>query len=482
MPLRIARPPSRAPADRTRRAPGAPAKIAPAQIAPARAATPVRGGTGEAEGRGFSALLAVTIWLMLADLLLRWDWLDAGTDLAKTAQSALSSNDRAAKIAWMLVGTAIVLRYSQKAFSVVSFANRGFLVFLAVVPLSILWSISPADTVNRYVSIVSIVMVCWAFGVAAWNTRRYQDVLRPFFTAVLIASVIIGIYLPHWIIEGGDLKDAWHGIVNTKNTFGQVAGFSVIFWAHTWLYENTKWWRAAPFLALAVACLLLSHSSTSLLASTFACFLMILLHRLPPYMRRYMPYIVAFFAVGVLIYLGAVLQLLPGLNILFSPIGALTGKDTTFTDRALIWQIVDGHRALRPLLGSGYGGYWIGPVPSSESYEFLGKMYFYPWETHNGYLEMANDLGWLGITVLFSFLIAYIRQCVALFKGNRAQAVLFIAIFFHQALTNLSESQWLVVTNPIAFIVVTLAVFSLARLLRDQAAARVPARRARVPG
>jgi exopolysaccharide production protein ExoQ len=450
MTLRIARP----------RAPARASRVRGARNAPRPQAAPSSAATGA--NRGYSVLLTLAVWTLLCILLLRWDWLDP-------TQSAVPSNDATTKIVCMVLGAAIAFRFSSVACSVMSYVNRGFLAFLIVVPLSILWSISPLDTVYRYVTIVSIVMVSWAFTSVAWNPRRFQHVLRPFFTAVLIASIIVGIYLPNWIIEGGDLKDAWHGLVNSKNAFGQVAGFGVLFWAHAWLYGDAKWWRAAPFLALSVVCLFLSHSSTSLLSTTFASFLLILLYGLPPYMRRYMPYIVGLFAVCVLIYLGAVLQLIPGLDILFAPIHAITGKDATFTDRSRIWQIIGEHRALSPLIGTGYGAYWIGPVSSSPSYQFLGRMFFYPWEAHNGYLEMANDLGYLGLTMLFGFLIAYIRQCAALFKTERPQAVLFIAIFFHQAMTNFSESEWLVVTAPIGFVVTTLAVFSLARLLKEQA-------------
>jgi exopolysaccharide production protein ExoQ len=453
MTLRIRRPRAQLRTARTRGAQGG---------AQRQAASPASSGVAKGANRGYSMLLTLAVWVLLGILLLRWDWLDP-------TQSGVPSNDSTTKVVCMLIGAAIAFRFSAKAFLVMKFINKGFLAFLVVVPLSILWSISPLDTVYRYITIVSIVMVSWAFSAVAWNPHRYQDVLRPFFTAVLIASVIIGIYLPNWIIEGGDLKDAWHGLVNSKNAFGQVAGFGVLFWGHAWLHEHAKWWRAAPFLALSIVCLFLSHSSTSLLSTAFASFLLVLLYGLPPYMRRYMPYIVGLFAICVLIYLGAVLQLIPGLDILFAPIHAITGKDATFTDRSRIWQIIGEHRALNPFIGTGYGAYWIGPVPSSPSYQFLGRMFFYPWESHNGYLEMANDLGYLGVIMLFGFLISYIRQCVALFKTERPQAVLFIAIFFHQAMTNFSESEWLVVTAPIGFVVTTLAVFSLARLLADQA-------------
>ena len=60
-------------------------------------------------------------------------------------------------------------------------------------------------------------------------------------------------------------------------------------------------------------------------------------------------------------------------------------------------------------------------------------MYFYPNESHNGYLEIVNDLGFVGLIVLFAYLIQYVRQAVRLIPFDRNQAGLYLAVFFQQA-------------------------------------------------
>lgn len=442
------------------------------RAAPSRgAAARQHGSSGDETDNRLSWLLGAIFWLLLNLLVVRYDWLDTGPsgtvkyDVAVGQAFAPNQMVRIFKLSLLVIGTILVLRKFVLAKRVLSELNPAFIAFFALVPLSAAWSISPSDTLARFVSILSVVQICWAFTLSGWHAHRFQNVLRPFVTLVIAGSIIVGLALPTWITEVGDgpLLGAWHGLVGSKNAFGQLAGFGVIFWIHTWLFENTRLWRVLVPLSLSVAALILSRSSTGLLAAVFAVALMALLHRLPAYNRRPAYIVVGFFTAVILIYGLAVLQIIPGLDLLFKPIALLTGKDTTFSARSQIWAIIREHIDLSPILGSGYGGYWIGPTPDSPSYTFLGRMYFYPFESHNGYLEMINDLGYVGLICLLSYLVYFLRDCILLMKDNRAQSILFLGLFFQQLLINLSESTWLNVTAPLDFIVTTLATFALAR-------------------
>ena len=117
--------------------------------------------------------------------------------------------------------------------------NAFFLAILALIPISILWSIDPGATQARFVSL----MTGRARGVrdrggrlqpAAPAGRRASGADR------LPASVplVIGLLFPDMVLEKGNdisLKDAWHGLASQKNEFGQIASFGVIFWLHAWL-------------------------------------------------------------------------------------------------------------------------------------------------------------------------------------------------------------------------------------------------------
>jgi exopolysaccharide production protein ExoQ len=134
----------------------------------------------------------------------------------------------------------------------------------------------------------------------------------------------------------------------------------------------------------------------------------------------------------------------------------------------MIWDIIKEHVQLHPLLGTGYGAYWTGAVPSSPSYVFLSRMYFWPSEAHNGYLDVVNDLGFVGLIVLLGYLWVYVSQSLQLFRSDRQQGALYLAIFFQQAMTNLSESCWFSPMGVLPIFVTTLSTFTLAAALLDQ--------------
>ncbi len=69
-------------------------------------------------------------------------------------------------------------------------------------------------------------------------------------------------------------------------------------------------------------------------------------------------------------------------------------------------------------------------------------MWFYPTEAHNGYLDIVNDLGYVGLICLILFLFAYVRQSLQLLRFDRNQAVLYLALLFMEMVVNMSESDW----------------------------------------
>ena len=358
---------------------------------------------------------------------------------------------------------------SSVARGMLDLINPWFFIYFAFAAASVLWSIDSGATIRRLVRIVIIVVACWSVVLVGWHPRRFQNVIRPVVSALLLGSIIFGVMYPDLAITPPTPTDplpSWHGLTSQKNQLGGLASFGAIFWFHGWLIREVPTSRAVFWGAIAFACLLLSRSSTSLIVTVFVFMLLLMMLRSPPNLRAYMPYIVAAFLIIILIYALAILRLVPGLEILLKPIEILTGKSATFSDRSIIWEIVGEQIAVHPILGSGYGAYWAGPYPTSVSYVFLGRMNFYPWSSHNGYMDIINDLGFVGIMLFFGFLITYVKQSLRLMVVDRKQASLYIGLLFQQVLGNLSETHWLTPLN-VDFIFMTIAVFAIARQLLD---------------
>ncbi len=391
-----------------------------------------------------------------------------------TTTGAPSSGGAISHLLWLglLALSAIVIFWrAGLAWLLARALNPFLLIFVALALASIAWSIDPSLSARRLMRMVTMVLVCVAFVLMGWHARRYQNVVRPILTIMLLGSIIFGLVFPSLAIHqetAVELNGAWRGLANHKNGLGALACIALIFWFHAWLTREVKWLPALAGGTIAATCLLLSRSSTSLTATLFVMVLLSALLRSPPGMRPYIPYLVAMLVALLLIYALAILNLIPGWGTLMAPITLLTGKDVTLTGRTEIWTIITEHIRHHPFLGTGYGAYWTaGPVPGTESYEFVSRMgSFYPGSAHNGYLDIANDLGWTGLVFLIAYIVSHMRQSLQLLGIDRNQGALYLALFFQQAITNMSETHWFSVLS-VDFVIMTLATTALARGLLE---------------
>jgi O-antigen ligase len=393
-----------------------------------------------------------------------------------------SSLSRLIWLSLLAFGAIVPLSRSAAALKLLRRVNPFLLLFALLAAASFLWSIDSGVTLRRAVRFATVVLVAVAFTLSGWQVNRFQSVLRPVLTLVLIGSILFVLAAPELAIEQmtfAALIGAWHGLATQKNGLGSLASIALILWLHAGFCKERPWWMAAVGASIALICLMKSRSSTSIMDALFSCTLMVGLLRPPSALRRYIPYMIVLFVSTLLLYSLAVLNLVPGSGLLLSPIAALTGKDLTFSGRTGIWEIINRHIAYSPMLGSGYGAYWV-QVPGSPSMEMIRRLYFYPTEGHNGYLDVINDLGMIGALCLLGYLVKYLRQGLELFKSARPQGILYLTLLFDQLIANLSESRWFNVLT-VEFAIMTIATVSMARILIDQQIKQPQSRPARAP-
>ncbi len=417
-----------------------------------------------------SVLLAAMLWALIV-LMIVPEGLDYRILSANGAPSSAGAVSRMAWLTLLALGALITVWRAGLVWHLARVLNPFLPVFVGLAFVSVAWSIDPSLSLRRLVRLVTMVLVCIAFVLMSWHARRFQNVLRPILGIVLLGSIVFGLVFPSLAIHqqtSAELVGAWHGLANHKNGLGALSCISLIFWLHAWLTREVRLLPALAGGAVALTCLLLSRSGTSLAATVFVTILLFILLRSPKGMRPYVPYAIALLAVALLVYALAVLDLVPGSGTLLAPITALTGKDVTLTGRTEIWAILSEHIRLNPFFGTGYAAYWTAaPVPGTDSYEFFRRMAsFYPGSAHNGYLEILNDLGWAGLTCLIAYIVVYLRQSLQLLELDRNQGALYLALLFQQAITNLSETHWFSVLS-VDLVITTLATAALARSLLE---------------
>lgn len=418
----------------------------------------------------YSYILAGMLWVLIVLMIV-----PEGFDYQSlTTTNPPSSGGTISRMLWLgllALSTLIIVWRAGIAWLLARMLNPFFPLIVVLAIASVAWSIDPSLSSRRLIRMVTIVLVCIAFVLMGWHNRRYQNTMRPILTIMLLGSIIFGLIFPALAIHqqtSAELIGAWRGLANHKNGLGDLACIALIFWFHAWLTREVKLLPALAGGAIATTCLMLSHSSTALATTVFVMIFMILLLRSSHGLRPYVPYFVTMLVMLLLVYALAILNLIPGVGALMAPITVFTGKDVTFTGRTEIWAIISEHISYRPFLGTGYAAYWTaGPVAGTESYEFVWRMAsFYPGSAHNGYLEIINDLGWIGLVCLIFYIVMYVRQSLLLLGIDRNQGVLYLAMFFQQAITNLSESHWFSVLS-VDFVIMALATTALARGLLE---------------
>jgi len=387
---------------------------------------------------------------------------------------APTSGSIISRLIWLTLlalGIFFTLWRARLAWLLVRCLNPFLLVFVALAIASVAWSIDPMLTVRRLVRLVTIVLVCSAVVLSGWHARRFQNILRPMLTLVLFGSIIFVVLFPTLAIHqetAPELIGAWHGLATHKNGLGALASITLIFWVHAWLTREVKLLSVLIGCAIAVVCLVMSRSSTALVTTIVVMLFLFMWLRQPVTVRAALPYVVTIITAIILLYGLAVLHLVPALEILLEPITALTGKNLTFTGRTEIWSIIAEHIHYHPMLGTGFAAYWTGkPMFGTDSFVFLTRMQgFYPGSAHNGYLDVINDIGWVGLACLLAYIFTYIRQSLQLLAIDFKQSALYMALFFQQVITNLSESHWFNVLS-VDFVFMTFATLALARSLLD---------------
>jgi O-antigen ligase len=418
----------------------------------------------------YSLLPAILVWVLVVLMIVPegFDYQHL-TDAGAPAAGSLGS-----RLLWsglLFAGAALVVQRARLAWVVLGQINPWLSAFFVLALASVAWSIDPGLSARRLVRVATILLVSLAFVLRGWHEQRLQNVLRPLLTCVMAGSLIFGLAWPELAIHqelSAELAGAWRGLTNHKNGLGALACISLLLWWHAGLTRQVSVLGALTGGLIAAACLVLSRSSTALATSLFVMLFVLIAVHGPLVLRRQ----TSVLAVGLLLLIGlyalAILDIVPGMATLIAPITALSSKDATLSGRTEIWAVLTDHIQHHPWLGTGYGAYWTaGPVLGTDAWDMVKRLNgFFPGSAHNGYLEVANDLGLVGLVMLLAYIAVQARQMSTLRRTEPEQAALYFALLLQQAITNLSETHWLSVLS-LDFLLMTLVTTGLARGLLE---------------
>jgi O-antigen ligase len=150
---------------------------------------------------------------------------------------------------------------------------------------------------------------------------------------------------------------------------------------------------------------------------------------------------VAFACMGVFLAIGISLIILITHNAEYIIVEKL-GKDMTLTGRTLFWPIIVNIINKKPLLGYGYDGFWQPwrgeDNPASPVVLPNG---FAPPHSHNGFLDIALESGWLGLGLfIITLMIGVYYGVLHLTQSKDPAAAMPLVIFTWIVLINITEN------------------------------------------
>ncbi|NJR69438.1 MAG: O-antigen ligase family protein [Synechococcales cyanobacterium CRU_2_2] len=318
--------------------------------------------------------------------------------------------------------------------------------------LSFLWSSSPE--VSKEGTREVLQMTTFGLYLATRFTPRQQVKLVAITFGISgLLSLAAGVVMPAVAIHSTDHPGAWRGLFDYKNTLGSYMVVSVVscFLLATDRVGKSRW--AWSGVGLGVLLILLSTSKTSLVVSILV---MSLIYFCQNFKLRGKVAVIAldltFLLVsGLLVF--AVSQWVPLLTSL--------GKDPTMTGRTPMWAVMIARIWDSPLLGYGRAAFWAEGSPYALEAGSAVSMNFIPPHAHNGFIEVALDVGLLGLVL---FLISFFRalfQAIARASMSRNSGDLWpLGILTFLALNNVTESYLLRLSNAywILYVVVALSL------------------------
>jgi exopolysaccharide production protein ExoQ len=341
---------------------------------------------------------------------------------------------------------------------------------LLLIVLSTTWSDYPDLTIRRA---VHEVLEATALGLLATCFSNPNIVLVIFFRAFLIIGCLDLISCA--VFPETFTKTGFAGIHAGKNVAGQFYFAALpVYLLGTFYREisGNRFLGALGFVS-GVAMLVLTESKTSIAAVVFG-FSLVLLTR-------------GLFSRNPAVLLSSALFCLVGL---VGAIAAVAGwdhndllqtlvGDPTLTGRDQIWAYVETKFDASPIVGVGYGAIWqIGPT-LQLAFKAMGLWFVYN-EAHNGYLDIAAQLGIAGICCLVIYLTATLFNVTsywAKLEQNRlcGAGALATYIFWGLILCNITESIYFQTGGGIFCILIFFGAFAASRSKRSMAEATVNA-------
>ncbi|HLO83781.1 MAG TPA: O-antigen ligase [Nostocaceae cyanobacterium] len=348
-----------------------------------------------------------------------------------------------------IVTTLLVFARWKKAAYILS-KDRFLWVLITIAALSIFWSANPTITQSRIIGLIGTSL--FALYIATrYSLKQQVQLLGWVFGLAVILSLIFIVALPKYGIMGGVHAGAWRGIYPHKNSAGIIMMLSSIIFLLLAMSEKKKSLILWSGFGLSVIILLLTRSTSSLLNLINLLTTLFVFRTLRLRIGMMVPMLCLIASISASLYV--IIQTNP--DSLF----ASFGKSSNLSGRSELWAAVLDVIWKRPLLGYGYGAFWLG-----EGSEAVNIWYVVGWKApyaHNGWLDTWLTLGLFGlITCITGFIFSFLRSIYWVCRTKTLETCWPGICIVYMFLANMTESVFMV-QNGFSWILYLTAALSV---------------------
>jgi len=321
--------------------------------------------------------------------------------------------------------------------------NGWLILLLAYMLLSCFWANDPSLSLKRWSrELIAITMV----SVIASEPQPLNAIESLFRRSVYILipfSYICINYFPEYgriyVHHSGDLM--WTGVAMHKNTLTQLCVFAVFFLVWTFIRrregQNIAVSRYQTYLEVFILILalyllggpyhMLTYSATAtsalIIGISTLCFLL--------WKKKWggIPgsFVLTTLVVAIIIY-GTITPFIGKLSIW--DVSSLAGREENLTGRADVWRQLIPVAMQQPILGYGFAGFWT--TNAREEFDISGS--------HNGYLDLILELGFIGLLFYTFFIVSNIKKAQRVLVNNFDWGVFWVCFLVMALVSNITES------------------------------------------
>jgi exopolysaccharide production protein ExoQ len=341
------------------------------------------------------------------------------------------------QIIWLAIYfiTTIILVKNFRQFRKVLKSDKLILSLILLAIISVIWSVEPTVSFRRSIALLGTSLFAYLVYIR-YKFNDFLHILSASFKIIITLSLITILIIPEYGIMSGIHEGSIRGIYTHKNTFGRIIALSVFLFTILYLKEKNqiKKLKTIFWISLSIVLVLLSKSAQAMILILILYYIIIIykIHN-----KKNVFIYSLLLSISILLII-----ILFNIEIIFG----LFDRDTTMTGRLPLWVTLLYFISEKPLLGYGYGAFWVGESSYAAVIWAIVK-----WDTphaHNGFIDLILHTGFIGFTILIIAYVKHIRQSlIYINKSLNYQKLWPLLVLVFILISNITASVILIHNN-----------------------------------